>query len=343
MKDLYLKVQKAVAEDARRRLISSGVFDRSRVVLRESNFILLPVSRRASFAGGVMSKRNSKISCLKPRSLQEALQGRLSESEISLLPSAFDIVGDIAVLDLPDALLKRKRAIGNALLRTFRNIKVVALKASPVSSEYRVRGLTVVAGEKRTVTVHREYGCRYRLDASMMYFSPRLGQERMRVASQVAVGERVLVMFAGAGPYAVLIAKKRSPREVVSVELNPAAVCFMRENVGLNKVGGVVRVMEGDVRNVVPNLGKFDRIIMPLPKDACDFLDVALPAVKKGGVIHFYDFSGSPEESAKKVAKICRSLGYRIKVLDAVSCGSYSPQLGRVCVDFKVLGKNNNK
>jgi tRNA (guanine37-N1)-methyltransferase len=343
MKDLYLKVQKAAAEDARRRLIGVGVFDRSRVVLRERDLILLPVLRRVSFAGGVMSRRKSSSSKPKPRSLRESLRGRLSEAELKLLPSAFDVVGDIAILDVPDVLLKRKRAIGNALLRVFSNIRVVAIKVSPVSSEYRVRELKVIAGEKRTVTVHREYGCRYKLDVSMMYFSPRLGGERMRVASQVAVGERVLVMFAGVGPYAVLMARRSCPREVVSVELNPEAVGFMRENVGLNKVGGVVRVIEGDVRNVVPNLGKFDRIVMPLPKDAGDFLDVALPALKKGGIIHFYDFAESPKESAVKVESLCKKLGYNIKVLDAVPCGNYSPQLERVCVDFKVLSKNNNK
>jgi tRNA (guanine37-N1)-methyltransferase len=112
----------------------------------------------------------------------------------------------------------------------------------------------------------------------------------------------------------------------------------MAGNARLNKVA--VLSIKGDVRDATPLLGKFDRVVMPLPKDAGDFLDVALPALKNGGVIHFYDFAGSPDESASNVVKICRKLGYKIKVLDAVSCGSYSPQLGRVCVDLKILGKN---
>lgn len=340
MKDLYIKVPKAVAEKLRQRFVCDGVLDRRRVVLREGDFILLPVVRSVSVEGGVISRRKSRVSAFKPRSLREALRGRLAGKDLRLFPSAFDVVGDVAVLDLPEALLKRRRLIANALLRTFSSIRVVALKVSPVSSDYRVRGVRVIGGENRTLTVHKEYGCLYRVDVSSMYFSPRLGGERMRVASKVEDGERVLVMFAGIGPYAVLIARKRRPREVVAVELNPKAVGFMRENVRLNKVGGVVSVFEGDVRVVVPNLGRFDRIVMPLPKDAGDFLDVALPASNKNGVVHFYDFAATSDESGEKVKDICRRLGYRIRVLESVYCGSYSPILSRTCVDFKILGRN---
>jgi tRNA G37 N-methylase Trm5 len=78
---------------------------------------------------------------------------------------------------------------------------------------------------------------------------------------------------------------------------------------------------------------------MPLPKYAGDFLDVALPVARKNGIIHFYDFAEKPEESAERVRQLCRSLGYKIRVINAVVCGSYSPRISRVCVDFKVLGR----
>lgn len=339
-KGRYVKTAREKAEDVRRRLLSLSVLDKDRGIIRDDEFIYFPVLRAVSLPGCVVVRKKACMFKARPRSLRDALRERLSESELALLPSAFDLVGDIAVLDLPDVLLKRSRVIANALLGTFRNIHVVAVKVSPVSLEYRVRGVKVIAGEKRTVTVHKEHGRLYKVDVSSVYFSPRLGGERMRVASKVMDGERVLVMFAGIGPYVILIARKRRPREVVAVELNPKAVDFMRENVALNKVGGVVKVVEGDVRNVVPNLGRFDRIIMPLPKDAGDFLDVALPAANKNCVVHFYNFASTTEESAKKAAVLCRKLGYRVKILDAVYCGSYSPELSRVCVDFKVLGRN---
>ena len=192
----------------------------------------------------------------------------------------------------------------------------------------------VVAGENRTETVHREHGCSYKLDVSAAYFSPRLGTERMRVASQVSPGERVLVLFAGVGPYAILIAKKRKPSEVVAVELNPKACEYMRWNVSKNKVD--VKVVCGDARTETPKLGSFDRIIMPLPKDAGDFLDVVFPAVKSGGVIHFYTFAHDTQEAKAVVKEKAEKLGLKTKVLSSVECGSYSPRLSRTCVDFTV-------
>jgi len=332
---LYFKTLKEKAEKVRRRLMQLEAFDINRKVFRERDFVFLPVLKKASVKEGVFVGKNSPKIELKPRSLRESLEGKLSPKELKLLPSAFDVIGDIAVLDIPDALSGRVKVIANALLKTFRSIKVVAVKVAPVSSKFRVRGLRVVAGENRTVTVHKEYDCLYKLDVASAYFSPRLGTERMRVAEKVKHCERVLVLFAGVGPYAVLIAKKRNPSEVVAVELNPSAVEFMRENVKVNKV--LVDIVLGDVRVVVPNLGKFDRIIMPLPKDAGNFLDIALPALSKNGVIHFYEFSGSPEESAKNVKMLCKRLGYKIKVLDSVICGNYSPGIHRICVDFKVV------
>jgi tRNA (guanine37-N1)-methyltransferase len=193
----------------------------------------------------------------------------------------------------------------------------------------------VLAGEKRTDTVHKEADRAYKVDVTKAYFSPRLGTERMRVAKQVKEGERVLVMFAGIGPYPILISKKAKPKEVYAIELNPAAVGYMKENIKLNKVD--VKAILGDVKAETPKLGKFDRIVMPLPKDAGNFLDVALPALKKGGTIHYYTFTRTTKEAAEEVRKICKSLGYEAEILASVECGTYSPCLSRICVDFRVM------
>ncbi|MFH1834561.1 MAG: methyltransferase, partial [Methanobacteriota archaeon] len=219
-----------------------------------------------------------------------------------------------------------------ALISTFKNINVAAVKSSPVGTEYRTRSVEVVAGENRTETVHKEYGCYYKLDVSKAYFSPRSGTERKRVADQVEDGERVLVLFAGVGPFSILIAKSHSPKEVVAVELNEAACDYMLWNVARNKVD--VKVVCGDAKVETPKLGKFDRIVMPLPKDAGDFLGVALPALAPEGVVHFYTFAHDTNEAEEKVKSKSKELGYKIKLLDSVVCGSYSPCLSRTCIDF---------
>jgi tRNA (guanine37-N1)-methyltransferase len=277
--------------------------------------------------------REGKTRQVRPRSLKDALAGELSDDELKILQSSYNVVGDIAVLELAPSLLAKKKLIGEALLKTFQSIKVAALKTMMVSGEYRVPGIEVLAGEDRTETQHREHGCVYKLDVAHAYFSPRLGHERMRVAEEIRDGERVLVMFAGVGPYAILAAKK-AKAEVTAVELNPKAVEYMRWNVLRNKVK--VDVVGGDVRAAVPALGQFDRIIMPLPKQADTFLDVALEALKKGGTIHYYTFAHNTLEATGHLAETVGSLGHRVRILKAVPCGSYSPCMDRICVDFMV-------
>ncbi|VVB54818.1 tRNA (guanine(37)-N1)-methyltransferase Trm5b [uncultured archaeon] len=330
----YLKVESSGAESARRRLLSLGLFDYGREVLKEGSFVLLPLSGKADVEGGEVVLRDSVPVRRKPSSLKAALSGVLTENEISLIPSSYSVVGDIALLELPEELRPKRSAIGEAVLSVFPHINVVAMKVGAVDTEYRVPSFEVVAGQNRTRTVHVEHGCRFNVDVAEAYFTPRLGTERLRVANLVKDGERVLVLFAGVGPYPVIIAKKRRPCEVVAVELNPKAVSLMRENVVLNKVD--VNVVEGDARAVTPALGLFDRVVMPLPKTAGDFLDVVFPAVKKGGVVHFYMFAGSASEAAKKVHDLTAGFGRKVGILASVECGSFNPSLSRFCVDFTV-------
>ncbi len=266
-----------------------------------------------------------------PRSLREALAGKLNDDESRVLPSSYTMIGDIAVLELDDRLLAKKKLIGGTLLHAFPRVRVAALKVRVVSGEYRLPGLEVIAGENRTETIHREFGCAYKLDVAQTYFSPRLASERMRVVGQIRDWERVLVMFAGVGPYAILAAKK-SRSEITAAELNPKAVEYMRQNVLMNKV--MVNVIEGDVRATVPMLGLFDRIIMPLPKQADTFLDIALPALRKDGVIHYYTFAHNKLEATEQLTEAVVSFGRKLRILGTFRCGSYSPSISRICVEF---------
>jgi len=86
-------------------------------------------------------------------------------------------------------------------------------------------------------------------------------------------------------------------------------------------------------------LEKFDRVVMPLPKNAEDFLDVALLALRDGGVIHMYDFiheNDFPHVVEEKVKKICYENGYNVKIIQTVKTGQYAPRKFRVCCEFTV-------
>ncbi len=326
----FVRIPGREAESVLRKLIADGLLDEDTEVEHEDGYVLFPVSAEPDY--GEVVERQGRVKEKKPTSLREALEGVLSADALSMVPSSFDIVGDIAVLDLDERILDRKEMVGDALLKTFPHVKVVALKTGMVSGEYRVPEVEVVAGEGRTETIHREHGCFYKLDIASCYFSPRLGSERKRVSDQIGKGERVLVMFAGVGPYAVLAAKHGAG--VSAVELNPAAVEYMRWNVLRNKVD--VDVYEGDVREVVPELGKFDRIVMPLPKQASSFLDVAVAALNENGIIHYYTFAANTLEATGELAEELGGFGRRPVILDTVLCGSYNPDVNRFCVDFRV-------
>jgi len=332
---MHLRVKRERAEEVRQELIKRGILARRRKILSDGNFVLIPAKEKIEIPGAEVVEIPGEPKAYRPASLKEALAGILSEDELELVPTSFDIIGDIAVLEIPDGLSGKKKQIAEAMLKTFRNVKTVTAKKTQVGTKYRTRDLEILAGEPGKETEHREHGCLYRLNVETSYFSPRLSSERLRIAEQCKPGERILVMFAGVGPYAVLIAKKSHPKEVCAIELNPEAFKYLEENSRINKVN--VNSIEGDVREETPRLGEFDRIVMPLPKDAGDFLDVALPALKKNEIIHFYGFAHDEEESIRKVKEICTDLGYKIEILNAVKCGSYSPCLYRICVDFRVV------
>jgi tRNA (guanine37-N1)-methyltransferase len=217
-----------------------------------------------------------------------------------LLPRAFDVVGDVAVLLIEDRIARHATAIARAIVRWNPAIKRV-VRDEGVEGELRIRGVRPLIGNS-LLTEHRENGLRLMVDLSSVYFSPRLAGERARVASLVGNGERVLDMFAGVGPFSVLIAKTRPDSEVVAVDANPAAVALLEENAALNKVN--IKVIPGRAEEVGEGSGHFDRIIMNLPRSGERFLALAFSLLpERGGTIHHYAVL-SPEELPPRIVLI---------------------------------------
>ena len=222
-----------------------------------------------------------------PRLIRSALE-KAGVEDPGRASTGVDVVGDIAIVRLEEFRAREKRKVAEALLSELKNVRVVMEQEGGIEGEYRLRKLNHLAGEKRTTTVHRENGCAFRVDVVKCYFSPRLSTERLRVAEEVGPDERVLNMFAGVGPFSILIAKRASAR-VESCELNPFAARLHEENDRLNKVERLVSVRNADAADL-PRLteSRFDRVLMPHPSEAERFLPTALMMAKKGGRIHYY-------------------------------------------------------
>ncbi len=275
---------------------------------------------------------------MKPTTLKKAIEKKLTKKEFENLVTSYDIIGDIAIIEIPIQLEKKEKLIGETLLNLHKQIKVVVKKAGIHRGIYRRQKLKILAGERRKTTEYKENNVRIRLHVEDVYFSPRLATERKRIAELVKPNEDILVMFSGVAPYPLVIAKNTKAKEIYAIEINPIAHKFALENIKLNKITNI-KLFNRDVRMVIPTLNKkFDRILMPLPLTGENFLDIALTAAKKKAIIHFYDFLKEDEFpiAKEKIKKACDTTKRKFKIIRIIKAGQIKPREYRVCIDFSV-------
>jgi tRNA (guanine37-N1)-methyltransferase len=280
-----------------------------------------------------MEKRKS------PKTLKEAVKDILLEEEIAYLRKSYDTVGDIAILEIPDELVHKEKEIANALLSINKTIKVVCKKAGIHDGEFRTQPLEILAGENRKEAEYKENNCILYINPEESYFSPRLSTERKRIMELVKEGEEILVMFSGVSPYPCVLGKNTKAKEIVAIEKNPLAHEYAIKNIAKNKLKNVF-LFNGDVKDIVPNLNrKFDRILMPLPKSAEDFLDYAIPYIKEKGILHFYDFLNESEFNLaeNKIFDACKRFNRNAKIIKINKCGQHAPRVFRICVDSEII------
>ncbi len=250
------------------------------------------------------------------------------------LPRGYDVVGDIVIVRIPEEATAYLDEIGQALIQAVPPAEVAAVDRG-VEGDLRTRKLQVIAGPDRLTTLQKENGCRLRVDLANAYFSPRLAHERARIADQVQPSERVLDMYAGVGPYAVLIANQGA--RVLGIDANPHAVGLARENAELNKVTDRIQLVIADASQLVPALTqRFDRIVMNLPHTGADHLGQALSALGEEGRIHLGCIleMDNHEPQARSIAE-----EHGLVLEQIVHVRNYNPALGHYTLDL-VDGKD---
>jgi len=230
--------------------------------------------------------------------LKQVMSGILSEKEMEELYGAFDQIGEIIILRIPESLLSKRKIIGKVLLEKVKTAKSVFYQSSPVKGDYRIRQLELLAGEDSTQTEYKEHGCRFKVDVEKTFFSPRLSTERQRIADLISDGETVINMFGGIGMFSIVAAKKKKCH-VYNIDINPFAAKLCSENILLNKLKGTVESIEGDTTQIIEQRlsGKGDRVLMLLPERSDEFLDSAIQACKDGGIIHYYCHTHADKKS----------------------------------------------
>ncbi len=275
--------------------------------------------------------------------LKEALEDELKEKELDHLVKSFEVIGDIAIIEVPDELEHRKGLIGEKLMEINKHIKTVLRELSGRKGEFRTRDYELIAGDGDTETLHKEHGCRFRLDPTEMYFSEREAKERQRIVEQVENGEVIMAMFAGVGPFPVVIAKQKDVEKIYAVELNPDAYQYLEENVDLNKLDGKVVPLEGDVKDICPDyFGTCDRVLMPLPRDSNEFLDLAVRCLKEEGIINYYTWSNEEDlytEAEENILESAEAYGKEVEFLDKRKVLPFAPRKWKICLDCLVKDK----
>jgi tRNA (guanine37-N1)-methyltransferase len=194
-----------------------------------------------------------------------------------IVPSAFEMVGHIAHLNLRDEHLPYKRLIAKVVLdKNQPKIQTVVNKIDPIHNDFRTMQLEVLAGNHSLVTLVVENGLRFHVDLARVYWNSKLGTERQRLLLGFDQNDVVCDVFAGVGPIA--LAAARIVKRVYANDLNPHAVEFMEQNSVVNKLEKRIEIFNMDGRRFIKAMfssekgQKVTQVVMNLPKDAAESL-----------------------------------------------------------------------
>jgi len=335
MESLAVVVPKKKAEQVKRKIMEKSALRTDLHMESDAKSVYIPISQHLEL-GFPLITRDFKEQKQIVSDYRELLE--LPEELKPLLPSSFDVIGHVAIVKIPDELLPHAKAIAKAIAEVNKPVETVCLDEG-VKGGMRTRGLRILYGSKDTLTTYKEHGLTFKVDPRTMFFSPRLATERKAIADQVTIGERVFDMFAGVGPFSILIAKTKSPEQVFACDINQQAYDLLVENIRANKVEGVVMPLLGDAREMAANVPAVNRIIMNLPHSSFDFIDVAAGKIVEGGMIHYYEIL-EQEALDGRIAQIkesLASLGKPVKGFSTRTVKSYSPTMRFFAVDIEII------
>lgn len=193
---------------------------------------------------------------MKPQKLREFAEKYLSESpaqaaalgisltpdEVRRLPANKQKIGDILIVTVPADLSHKKEEIGKLLLLTDAKARLV-LNDRGIAGPLRIPTRELIASRPgtsvSTETIHKENGCRFKLDVTEIMFSKGNLEEKRNLAAECS-GETVVDMFAGIGYFSVPIAVYSRPPRLIAIEINPVSYGYLCENIRLNRVEDII-------------------------------------------------------------------------------------------------------
>jgi len=227
--------------------------------------------------------------------------GLIPSGLISELPNHWKRIGKIGILELPQNLQPWKKLIGSIYLDHLPELITIAQKIGVTNSEIRTPSFEYIAGHTSPITLHKELGGKFWIDAFRLTFSSGNHNERLRLTQICSQNENILDMFACVGNLSIPILIHNPTVKVKAIEINPYAFMFLKKNIRINKITRNYQAYFGDNREIIfTNFA--DRILMGYFGIDQKQVNVALKAlkIKKGGTIHAHGLSGKKNNLAQQ-------------------------------------------
>ncbi|MDP2767553.1 MAG: class I SAM-dependent methyltransferase family protein [Candidatus Methanoperedens sp.] len=323
-------VGKEDAETVRQRLFLEDALDTTRKAIERNGFVEVPIKEYYRTEDFTLVEQEKPEYYTPKKTLLDCLD--LPYGEKKYLPSGWQILGDIIVVSLRKELENRKAEVGKALLSLYPRCKTVLLDRG-IAGQMRLPEREIIAGEG-TETIHRENGCLFKIDALKLMYSQGNLAERKRM-SNVGKNETVVDMFAGIGYFSISMAVHSKPKKIFSIEINPQAFGYLKENIMLNKAEEIVEPILGDCAFVTP-CGIADRVIMGY-LNAHEYLEYGIRALLPGGIIHYHEAvpEAIPRRPVARIIEAAGKQGRKAEIIGMRRIKKYSPGVWHVAVDAR--------
>ncbi len=323
-----LRVTKKEGQENLKRLKEENKLDPERKICEEGDDLLIPVKEGGNEESYDLEKRTPSNTSPFYQIKQKL---NLPDKEKKKLPNRGEMIGDVLFLKLPEELYSKKKEIAEAYALVL-GAKTVMLQGG-IEGKKREPVVEKIYGEE-TETIHLENGIRYKLDTAKLMFSSGNIDERIRIVDLVKKGEVVVDMFAGIGYFSLPMAVHGEPEKIYSLEINPTAFHYLKENIILNGVDSIVEPNCLDNRDF--SFTGADRVVMGYLHETWMYLDKAVKLMGDEGTIHYHTICRDKEFPEDVKRQIEENVPANFEISNIKIIKSYAPHVFHVVADIDV-------
>ena len=303
-----------------------------------------------------------KMKAKAPSHWSEHLDPELYDAHKDDWPKAYETQGDVLIVKIEDSIWPLAETVADAMLTQLPNIRLVCADLG-VQGDFRVRDLHPLAsrdGSIETRTRIRENGYLLWVDASKVYFSARLSNERIetlstakQLAARLDRGIVVADPYAGVGPsMGALLSEPELLTGYRAGDLNPDAFELLSQNMAY--LASKRRTLDGSEPPVLNPAsvtcsdattwandealkGTSDMLLVNLPHDSIEHLPHVLPLLCRNQTTVLRGWAiverSHEAESQQRIEAIITQAGYHIESMQFKEVKGFSASKSFMCFE----------